>query len=688
MIDHESVISKPNSEILSPLLADREGLILKLKEGNGKLQANLGVVNDKVIKLKEQLVANVEILKATNLSWQEKLNLSEICNAELKSVIDANHAVIDANHANMNRLQAQLNEEIMHLKEKLSKADQLYLSTESLMIELNDCHSQLKLSREECDLANSEIYNLKLLLSEEVHKSENLHRIENILEEKEEMIQSLSSQLQEASSNSLNAIDLQTSLEKAKLYISNLEQIILKNKEEFESSLEEELQSKLKILLELEDIKVRIPKMEDAEHDLKNRIEECHIQIEALKNEGVEKDKVSEYREKQVLEESRIQVINQLEVEVHELRHFKKEANLTAAGLELMIFELYNAFGGPTSETIWVKRLEFINQSTLKMKNENEILNAKLLEAKSNLENVLSSYKTGNATAEEQETANDLTNAFMNLSLAWDPQSLGDRSNAPADEETANSHKLSSYKAGNATAEEQETANAFMNLSLAWDPQSLGDRSNAPADEETANTLMSFGGDSPLLFDSSHAPVDEETANALISIASVGELQLHSDSSHAPADEVTANFLMSLASVGEPQLLSVQSLLNSDYITFESSFVPQDFRQAGLMDQNLYLEPKLVHLNTILIQHLSGRILNPEEYKIVFGHYYSLIHGSKEVLNTSFVETGVNVEVFESENRPIAKPVGKIKKLASNLKAKKPSQGCGDGPRNVAKAAD
>jgi hypothetical protein len=395
-----------------------------------------------------------------------------------------------------------------------------------------------------------------------------------------------------------------------------------------------------------------------------------------------------------VLEESRIQVINQLEVEVHELRHFKKEANLTAAGLELMIFELYNAFGGPTSETIWVKRLEFINQSTLKMKNENEILNAKLLEAKSNFENVLSSYKTGNATAEEQETANDLTNAFMNLSLAWDPQSLGDRSNAPADEETANSHKLSSYKAGNATAEEQETANAFMNLSLAWDPQSLGDRSNAPADEETANTLMSFGGDSPLLFDSSHAPVDEETANALISIASVGELQLHSDSSHAPADEVTANFLMSLASVGEPQLLSVQSLLNSDYITFESSFVPQDFRQAGLMDQNLYLEPKLVHLNTILIQHLSGRILNPEEYIIVFGHYYSLIHGSKEVLNTSFVETGVNVEIFESENRPIAKPVGKIRKLASNqklasdLKAKKPSQGCGDGPRNVAKAAD
>jgi hypothetical protein len=376
----------------------------------------------------------------------------------------------------MNRLQAQLNEEILHLKEKLSKADQLYLSTESLMIELNDCHSQLKLSREECDLANSEIYNLKLLLSEEVHKSENLHRIENILAEKEEMIQSLSSQLQEASSNSLNAIDLQTSLEEAKLQNSNLEQIILKSKEEFTSSLEEELQSKLKILLELEDIKVRIPKMEDAEHDLKNRIEECHIQIEALKNEGIEKDKVSEYREKQVLEmkmllqtsqvqledlasreaaalasasqwesycnlslaeqkkqfearynealknlvpsselESRIQVINQLEVEVHELRHFKKEANLTAAGLELMIFKLYNAFGGPTSETIWVKRLEFIYQSTLKMKNENEILNAKLLEAKSNLENVLSSYKTGNATAEEQETAND----YLSFTTVW-----------------------------------------------------------------------------------------------------------------------------------------------------------------------------------------------------------------------------------------------------------------------------
>jgi hypothetical protein len=110
VINHESVILKQNSEIfcLNSILADREGLILKLKEGNGKLQANLGVVNDRVIVLEKQIVANFENSKATNLSWQEKLDLSEICNAELKSVIDANHAVIDANHANLNILGLEL----------------------------------------------------------------------------------------------------------------------------------------------------------------------------------------------------------------------------------------------------------------------------------------------------------------------------------------------------------------------------------------------------------------------------------------------------------------------------------------------------------------------------------------------------------------------------------------------------
>ena len=110
VINHESVILKQNSEIfcLNSILADREGLILKLKEGNGKLQTNLGVVNDRVIVLEKQIVANFENSKATNLSWQEKLDLSEICNAELKSVIDANHAVIDANHANLNILGLEL----------------------------------------------------------------------------------------------------------------------------------------------------------------------------------------------------------------------------------------------------------------------------------------------------------------------------------------------------------------------------------------------------------------------------------------------------------------------------------------------------------------------------------------------------------------------------------------------------